>query len=115
MIAWKMAVYGAVYFEHSNIFLGASLEGVLRKGVVTPPMHMVHHSTARSQADSNYGVIFSFWDRIFRTYGAVADPEGIALGLPQEPIRGAEVMRLPEGAQEVEKASQGRSGTCSEG
>jgi sterol desaturase/sphingolipid hydroxylase (fatty acid hydroxylase superfamily) len=31
-------------------------------------MHRVHHSIDRSEADSNFGQIFSFWDRLFATY-----------------------------------------------
>jgi sterol desaturase/sphingolipid hydroxylase (fatty acid hydroxylase superfamily) len=31
-------------------------------------MHKVHHHLMRPQTDSNYGNIFSIWDRIFGTY-----------------------------------------------
>jgi sterol desaturase/sphingolipid hydroxylase (fatty acid hydroxylase superfamily) len=44
------------------------LERVLAPVIVTPAMHRVHHSIDRSEADSNFGQIFSFWDRLFATY-----------------------------------------------
>lgn len=31
-------------------------------------MHRVHHHITRPQTDSNYGNIFSFWDRLLGTY-----------------------------------------------
>ena len=31
-------------------------------------MHKVHHSRERSETDSNYANLFSFFDRLFRTY-----------------------------------------------
>ena len=41
-----------------------ALESVL----VTPAMHGVHHSTCYAENNSNYGTLFSFWDRLFSTY-----------------------------------------------
>ena len=31
-------------------------------------MHRIHHHIKRPQTDSNYGNIFSFWDRLLGTY-----------------------------------------------
>lgn len=36
--------------------------------IVTPNMHKVHHHHKLPYTDSNYGNIFSIWDRIFGTY-----------------------------------------------
>jgi sterol desaturase/sphingolipid hydroxylase (fatty acid hydroxylase superfamily) len=35
--------------------------------VITSALHRRHHSTERSERDSNYGTIFSVWDRLART------------------------------------------------
>lgn len=32
---------------------------------VTPPMHAMHHT--RKHSNTNYGFLFSFWDRLFKT------------------------------------------------
>ena len=55
-------------FNHANISLPLKLDGLLRKVIVTPDMHRVHHSIVRHETDSNYGFNFSFWDRLFGTY-----------------------------------------------
>jgi hypothetical protein len=31
-------------------------------------MHRIHHSAAQPETDSNFGVAFSLWDRVFGTY-----------------------------------------------
>lgn len=46
---------------------------MLRRVLVTPDMHRVHHSVHRHEHDSNYGFALSIWDRIFGTY--IAQPE----------------------------------------
>ena len=40
----------------------------MRKLIVTPNVHKVHHSCDQKFTDSNYGNIFSIWDRLFKTY-----------------------------------------------
>lgn len=55
-------------FNHSNIGLPKSIEKILRLVIVTPQMHIVHHSVHQSESDMNYGFNLSIWDRIFRTY-----------------------------------------------
>ena len=45
-----------------------ALDRWLRLVLVTPDMHRVHHSTLRSEHDSNYGFALSIWDRMFGTY-----------------------------------------------
>ena len=49
--------------------------------IVTPNMHKVHHSQDQKETDSNYSNIFSFWDRIFRTYVAEIDFRKLRYGL----------------------------------
>ncbi|MEL7354764.1 MAG: sterol desaturase family protein [Cyanobacteria bacterium J06560_5] len=51
-------------FYHANIKMNL---GPLKYIFVTPQSHRVHHSTDRKHWDKNFGVIFSFWDYLFRT------------------------------------------------
>ena len=44
------------------------LDKALRTVFVTPNMHRVHHHYLRPETDSNYGNIFSLWDKLFGTY-----------------------------------------------
>jgi sterol desaturase/sphingolipid hydroxylase (fatty acid hydroxylase superfamily) len=68
----EIAIYGAVALSvqlvaHANIALPQRLTDLLEPVLVTPDFHRLHHSCARSEADTNYGQVFSFWDRLFGT------------------------------------------------
>jgi len=63
-------------FHHSNIVFRG--EKLFSKIVIVPYLHQVHHSVTRNDHDSNYGVVFSFWDRIFGTF---LDKENKHIGL----------------------------------
>jgi sterol desaturase/sphingolipid hydroxylase (fatty acid hydroxylase superfamily) len=54
--------------EHANIRVPRALDRLLVWLWVTPDMHKVHHSRDRSETDSNYANLFSFFDRWFRTF-----------------------------------------------
>jgi sterol desaturase/sphingolipid hydroxylase (fatty acid hydroxylase superfamily) len=72
---WTLAAYElfenmANSFAHANLRLPKKLDRALRWIIVTPNMHCLHHSAFQKETDSNYGQVFSFWDRIFGTYSA---------------------------------------------
>ena len=56
------------FFSHGNIHIPAALDRVLKWALVTPSMHHLHHALNKRAANSNFGVFFSFWDRLFGTY-----------------------------------------------
>ena len=56
------------FFGHANVCLPAHVERVLRRVVVTPDMHRIHHSVRIGEQNSNYGTLFPWWDRLFGTY-----------------------------------------------
>ncbi|MBK9150955.1 MAG: sterol desaturase family protein [Saprospiraceae bacterium] len=55
-------------FNHSNVNMPKWLDDALMWVICTPNMHRVHHHYRQPYSDSNYGNIFSFWDRIFGTF-----------------------------------------------
>ena len=59
-------------FNHANIQLPPSVDRWLSYILVTPHMHKVHHHFVLPYTDSNYGNIFSVWDRLFGTYKNLA-------------------------------------------
>ena len=71
------------FWQHGNTSIPASFERVIRRVFVTPDMHRIHHSADRSETDSNYTMLFSFWDRLFGTYRSepALGHEGMTLGL----------------------------------
>ena len=85
---WVLIVYevldaGINVFTHANIRLPKPLDRVLRLAIVTPDMHRIHHSSFQPETDSNYGAVFSFWDRLFGTYvrDTARGPDTLELGL----------------------------------
>jgi sterol desaturase/sphingolipid hydroxylase (fatty acid hydroxylase superfamily) len=48
---------------------------------VPPSMHRIHHSVVIRERDTNYGTIFSFWDRVLETFLRDVDQNGITIGL----------------------------------
>ncbi|MBM4199683.1 MAG: sterol desaturase family protein [Gammaproteobacteria bacterium] len=65
-----------VLFHHTNIrFQG---EEFLSRLFIVPRLHRLHHSVIRTEHDSNYGAVFSLWDRLF---GTLQDKEPAAIGL----------------------------------
>ena len=72
---WLIMMYQSLsvvltQFNHANIRLPLWLDNAISWILVSPNMHKVHHHYMRPQTDSNYGNIFSIWDRIFGTYNA---------------------------------------------
>lgn len=55
-------------FNHANISLPLWLDKFISWTIVSPDMHKVHHHFMRPETDSNYGNIFSVWDRLFGTF-----------------------------------------------
>jgi sterol desaturase/sphingolipid hydroxylase (fatty acid hydroxylase superfamily) len=81
------AVYELVFqantlFHHSNVRLPIRLERLLNKALVTPRMHGIHHSQVQRETNSNYGVVFPWWDRLHRTLGLNIPQSEIAIGVP---------------------------------
>jgi sterol desaturase/sphingolipid hydroxylase (fatty acid hydroxylase superfamily) len=58
----------ATQFTHANIALPKKLDKVMSCFLVSPDMHKVHHHYILPYTDSNYGNIFSVWDRLFGTF-----------------------------------------------
>lgn len=54
--------------EHANIAVPRGLANALALVTTWPDMHKIHHSRRPTETDTNYGNVFSFWDRLFGTY-----------------------------------------------
>jgi len=72
-----------IMFHHTNIsFKGENLLGNL---IIVPSLHRTHHSTQRSEHDSNYGAVLSLWDQLFGTQSELKPAEiGIKGNSPQD-------------------------------
>jgi sterol desaturase/sphingolipid hydroxylase (fatty acid hydroxylase superfamily) len=68
VLAFEVLLSSGALFTHADFALPASLDRALRRLLVTPSMHRIHHSDLRDETDSNYGFHLSVWDRLFRSY-----------------------------------------------
>lgn len=99
LVLYKSVMVLVILLHHSNLAVPARLDARLRALIVPPSMHRVHHSMIRAETDSNYGTVFSFWDRLFGTFRLRDDPQAIRFGIGtyddaawQRPLR---LLRLP--------------------
>lgn len=90
VILFELILNGCAMFNHSNVKLPLSFDRVLRRFIVTPDMHRVHHSTVVSETNSNYGFSLSLWDRIFGSYTAQPSKghDNMVIGLEEYQTRG---------------------------
>ena len=88
-------------FNHSNLRLPLLLDKFLRWFLVTPDLHRVHHSAKMTEANRNFGFIFSLWDKLFGTY--LAEPQKgqmymrIGLDAFNDPkyLKGGQILLIP--------------------
>ncbi len=70
-------------FNHANINISEKVDYLISLVFVSPNMHKVHHHYKMPYTDSNYGNIFSLWDRLFGTYMNL-DLEKIRYGIDDD-------------------------------
>lgn len=83
LVLYETLMFAVVQFHHANINLPEKVDRAMRAVIVTPAMHRVHHSRWQPETDSNYSSLFSFWDRLARTFRLNPDPKSIRLGLDE--------------------------------
>jgi sterol desaturase/sphingolipid hydroxylase (fatty acid hydroxylase superfamily) len=83
VIIFEVLLNATSMFNHGNFRLPAGLDRVLRRFVVTPDMHRVHHSIEDHETNSNFGFNLSLWDRLLGTYKDQPDAghEGMTIGI----------------------------------
>jgi len=73
-------------FHHTNIDFSPRVRFYIEAIIISPYLHRVHHSAIRSEHDSNYGVIFSWWDIIFATKKKAIPVEIGLAGIPEKNV-----------------------------
>ena len=74
----------ATQFTHANIKMSKRVDKIISYVLISPDMHKIHHHYKLPYTDSNYGNIFSVWDRIFGTY-MYMDREDVVYGVDTFP------------------------------
>ncbi len=80
VMVYQTLLVAATGFTHANISLPPRLDRYLSYFLVSPNMHKVHHHWKQPYTDSNYGAVFSIWDRLLGTF-ATLDPKDLKYGL----------------------------------
>lgn len=85
---------------HANIKSPRRIDRVISWIFVTPNMHKVHHHFEQPLTDTNYGNVFSIWDRLFGTFADVAELTELNYGIdthmsPEENDRLGNLMAIP--------------------
>jgi sterol desaturase/sphingolipid hydroxylase (fatty acid hydroxylase superfamily) len=81
-VIYETAFTMGTMFHHSNVRLPYRFEYWLNKVFVTPRMHGVHHSAVRTETNSNYSVVFSWWDRLHRSIVLNVRQADVEIGVP---------------------------------
>jgi len=68
VIAAQTILTAVTIWQHADIELPRRLDRVLGWAIVTPRLHRLHHNPERATHDSNYGELFTVWDRVFGTF-----------------------------------------------
>lgn len=77
---YRMATVFFSYFTHANFYMPKKLDKIISYVFVTPNMHKFHHHFEMPWTDTNFGNIFSIWDRMFGTL-TYDDPKKVTFGL----------------------------------
>lgn len=80
VMIYQTLVVLSTAFTHANISLPKNLDKALSFVLISPNMHKVHHHWKQPYTDSNYGAVFSIWDRVLGTFMKL-DTKEIRYGL----------------------------------
>jgi len=101
---WLVFMYQSIsvllsQFNHANIVIPRWLDNAMSWVFVSPDMHKVHHHFVQPYTDSNYGNIFSIWDRLFGTFMTL-ERDKLVYGIdthmkPEENARLRSLLKIP--------------------
>jgi len=81
VVIFESALVLCAQFQHSSLRISPAWEAPIWPLLVPPSMHRIHHSVKIRERNSNYGTIFSIWDRILGTLVKEVDQDGIVIGV----------------------------------
>jgi len=109
VIVFETIVLLSAIFHHANMKLPPKFEAALGKVIVTPEIHWVHHHAVRRDTDSNYGTLFSFWDRLFGSRSTTRRTPTMPIGVERRVEQGLGPLLLRPFQSERVRAKQPNS------
>ena len=95
VLCYEIVLAAFALFSHSDIRIPRQWDQRLRKVVITPDWHRVHHSIHRNETDSNYGNLLSVWDRLFHSANEQPRDGHLAMQIGLGSFRDEASQRLP--------------------
>ncbi len=96
---WQTGLLLEIMFHHSNVELSPELERRLRRFIVTPRLHGIHHSIVEDEVNANWSSGLTIWDWLHRTLRVDVQQDEIILGVPAyldpEDVQLREVVEMP--------------------
>ncbi len=85
VIIFELLLNMSAMFNHSNVKIPKKMDTILRYFIVTPDMHLIHHSVVPEETNRNFGFSLPWWDRLLGTYKSEprAGYLGMNIGLDQ--------------------------------
>ncbi|MFH0845163.1 MAG: sterol desaturase family protein [Pseudomonadota bacterium] len=81
VLIFESALVLCAQFHHSSLKVPKLFEAIFRILFIPPSMHRIHHSVIIRERDTNYGTIFSLWDRMLGTLLGDVDQKRIRIGM----------------------------------
>ena len=85
IVIFESALLLCAQFHHSSLKVPQWLESIFWILFVPPSMHRIHHSVVIKERNTNYGTIFSIWDRILETLLTQVNQDKIRIGVGAYP------------------------------
>jgi hypothetical protein len=99
VVAFEILLNASSLFNHGNVAIPERTDAWLRRLVVTPDMHRIHHSSRVVETNSNFSFSFSLWDRLCGTYRRepALGQLGLEIGLAEyrSPLHLGQLLLLP--------------------
>ena len=96
VLIFELMLNATAMFNHSNVSIPETLDRLLRRIVVTPDMHRVHHSVIPKETNSNFSFNLPWWDHLFGTYAAQPRDGHTDMVVGIEQFRKAQDLRLDQ-------------------
>lgn len=87
VVASEVLLNAFAIFTHANLNVPKALDGALRRVLVTPDVHRIHHSVEHDESNRNFGFALILWDRVFGTFVDAPRHEQATLPLGLDEIR----------------------------
>ena len=68
LLLYNAVFFAVILFHHSNYKISYRWDKILQHIIVSPGLHHLHHSVKMIESNSNYGSVFSFWDKVFGSF-----------------------------------------------